>query len=311
MDDTPAYRELAAGLKQGESRAVSLLDAAKPYFLAALYHKLRLPLLVVTAQPEHARQLYEQLVTWCADGRVRLYPELDTLFYDRVVSDSSGEAERLQALSALADSSRSEPPLVVASAAALMQKTTPYTDFASTSHTVRVNRQVDPLKLIEQWQKMGYRLESTVEVPGSMSRRGGIVDIYPATAEQPARLEFFGNTIESIRLFDPVTQRSLRSIEEFAVSPATEVLTPLLHERAAVAPMLDIDLTGCTQAASEQYRSEMEAILERRDIEGLSFYAPFFNTGSLLDYLPQMSLLVLDEPETIQSAVKDIHTQAE
>ena len=227
IEEMPAYCQLVAKLRQpnGSSR-VAALDAAKPYLIAALYHSLRRPIFVVTAQPEDGKKLYEQLLTWCRSNQTKLLPEPDTLPYQRIASDTSTELERLQVLSALANiESTADAPLVVASAPAFMQKTAPHSDFTSACHTIKVGMDIEPLELLSQWQAMGYRVESIVEVPGAMSRRGGIVDIYPPSSELPARLEFYGNTIDSIRLFDPANQRSQTRVSSIAIAPATEVLT--------------------------------------------------------------------------------------
>ncbi|GAI21702.1 unnamed protein product, partial [marine sediment metagenome] len=149
--------------------------------------------------------------------QIKLFPEPDALPYQRIASDTSTELERLQVLSALANSGPAiSAPLIVASAPALMQKITPYSDFTSTGHTIKLGMDVEPFKLLSRWEAMGYIMENIVEVPGTISHRGGIIDIYPATSNLPARLEFFGNTIDSIRLFDPANQRSLRAVSSIA-----------------------------------------------------------------------------------------------
>ncbi len=229
IEEMPAYRQLVARLQQPNGNATAaVLDAAKPYLIAALYHSLSRPVLVVTAQPEDGKKLYEQLLTWCSSSQIRLFPEPDTLPYQRVASDTSTELERLQVLSALANiEPTTDAPLVVASAPALMQKTTPHSDFTSSAHTIKVGMNIEPLKLMSQWVAIGYEIENLVEVPGTISRRGGIVDIYPPSSELPARVEFYGNTVDSIRLFDPANQRSQTRVSSIAISPATERLTPL------------------------------------------------------------------------------------
>src|SRR3972149_5366484 len=117
----PAYRHLLDELKGRGDKAVVTLDAARPYLVAALYRDLRLPVLVVTAQPENAKKVHEQLLSWCPGGEVMLFPEPDVLPYERLVSDTTTEMERLQALVVLAYYNSGEtdtaPPLVVASVA--------------------------------------------------------------------------------------------------------------------------------------------------------------------------------------------------
>jgi transcription-repair coupling factor (superfamily II helicase) len=226
--EMPAYRQLLDELRRNASTEVSVLEAAKPYLLAALYQSVRLPMVVVTAQPEKSRRLYEQLLAWSNSSQLKLLPEPDALPYERIASDASTEQERVQVLSALANiSGETNAPLIVASAPAVMQKTTPYSDFISAGHILKPGMDIEPFELLGKWQAMGYRMENIVEMPGTMSHRGGIIDVYPPTSDLPARLEFFGNTIESIRTFDPASQRSLTPVSSMAIGPATERLTPL------------------------------------------------------------------------------------
>lgn len=226
--EMPAYRQLLDELRRNASTEVSVLEAAKPYLLAALFQSLRLPMVVVTAQPEKSRRLYEQLLAWSNSSQLKLLPEPDALPYERIASDASTEQERVQVLSALANiSGETNAPLIVASAPAVMQKTTPYSDFISAGHILKPGMDIEPFELLGKWQAMGYRMENIVEMPGTMSHRGGIIDVYPPTSDLPARLEFFGNTIESIRTFDPASQRSLTPVSSMAIGPATERLTPL------------------------------------------------------------------------------------
>ncbi len=80
IEEMPAYHQLVDELKQpkGSTKAV-VLNAAKPYFIAALYHRLRLPMLIITAQPENSKKLHEQLLTWCPSTEIKLFPEPDAL----------------------------------------------------------------------------------------------------------------------------------------------------------------------------------------------------------------------------------------
>ncbi len=318
IEEMPAYRQLIGELEQKNGSArVRVLDAAKSYFIAALYHRLQIPILVVTAQPESGKNLYEQLLAWCASSQVKLFPEPDTLPYERIASDPSTELERLQVLSALAniagdsDTPATGPPLIVASAPAFMQKTASYNDFIAASHSIRLGMEVEPFQLLSRWQAMGYRLENMVEVPGTISHRGGIIDIYPPTSDLPARLEFFGNTVDSIRLFDPANQRSLRAVSSIAIAPAMELLTPLLNNELELEAIINsIDLTGCSHEARQQFKQELAMLVSKERPSNMQFYAPLFNQDSVLNYLPQDGLLIFDEPQNIKLAVEDLEAKA-
>ncbi|MFC1966860.1 transcription-repair coupling factor, partial [Chloroflexota bacterium] len=319
IEEMSAYRRLLDEMWKGKSSArVAVLDAAKPYLIASLYHRLQIPMLVVTSQPENSKKLYEQLLTWCPSTEIKLFPEPDASPYERIAGDTSTELERLQVLSTLANIALDEgtltrkPPLIVTSAPALMQKVTPYSDFTAAGHSVRLGMEVEPFTLLGRWQAMGYKLEDMVEVPGTMSHRGGIIDIYPPTSDLPARLEFYGNTIDSIRLFDPADQRSLKAVPSVAVGPAVELLTPLLNSRAELEAVLDtIDLTGLSPEARQQFEQEMAMLLNNERPGNMQFYAPLFHHDSILSYLPPDTLLMLDEPQNIKFVAEDLEAKAD
>ncbi len=319
IKEMPAYRQLVDELEQenGSGRA-AVLDAAKPYLIASLHQRLSTPMLIVTTQPEDSKKLYEQLLIWCPSMDVKLFPEPEALPYEFISSDTSTELERLQVLSAMANIAGDEnttttgPPLIIASAAAFTQKVTPYSDFTAAGYSIRQGMEVEPFQLLSRWQAMGYQLENLVEIPGTISHRGGIIDIYPPTSDLPARLEFFGNTIDSIRLFDPASQRSLRAVSSMAVGPATELLTPLSSSQSGLEQIISsLDLTGLNSEVREQFQQELAMLLNKEKPSHLQFYAPLFHTDSLLSYLPQDGLLILDEPQNIKLAVEDLEAKAD
>jgi transcription-repair coupling factor (superfamily II helicase) len=312
-NEMPAYHQLVEGLSQSEnSSSLMVLEAAKPYLTAALYHSLRRPLFIITAQPEDAHNLHEQLSTWLSFARPRLFPEPDTLPYQRIASDASTELERLQVLSALA-SLNGDPgtPLVITSVLALMQKIVPRHDFITSYHSLKIGQEIEPLSLLKRWQAMGYQLESLVEIPGTISHRGGIVDIYPPSIELPARVEFYGNTVDAIRLFDPLTQRSQQAVTEIAITPATELATPLLSSSGELELTLrSLDLSNCNPKVSEELRQDLALLITGQRPKNLLFYAPLFSRDSVLSHLPQDTLVILNEPRSLKSAAEDLETKA-
>jgi transcription-repair coupling factor (superfamily II helicase) len=272
LQEMPAYRQLVGELSTArDEHKATILDAAKPYLIAALYEELNLPLMVVTGQPEDARKLHEQLRAWCSpSAELQRLPELDFLPYDssQLSAVSYQMIERLRALATLALYEESDkPPLVVTSALAIMSKTIPQRDFAAACHVLKPGMAAEPLKLLRRWQKMGYEVEDVVEVPGQMSKRGGIIDVFPPCSQLPVRIEFFGNQIESMRYFDPESQRSTSPVSSLIVTPAKEFM-----------PIAD----SC------------EVV-----------------NGSVLDYLDRDALLVLDDPEGIELTVTRLNEETQ
>lgn len=313
IESMPSYQELVDRLQEQKSNiAVTVLDAAKSYLLAAIYHNLQLPALIITAQPEKAKQVYEQLSIWCNSDHIKLIPEPAVLPYQRTASDSATEQEKLEVLSSLANIGKNQKqPFVVTSVPAFIQKVMPYSNFTSAVHSIKPGMEIEPFKLLRGWEEMGYRVENTVEVPGTMSHRGGIVDIYPPTSDLPVRLEFFGNTIDSIRLFDPATQRSLKTASSVTISPATELLPALSMDKNKLESITrSLDLSNLTQESREQLQEELSMLAARQRPANAQFYAPLFNQDSILSYLPPDTLILLDKPSLIRQAVEDLDTQA-
>ncbi len=319
IDEMPAYRRVVDELegKGGSSRA-AVLDAAKPFLIASLHQRLAVPMLIVTSQPESSRKLYEQLSAWRPSLDIKLFPEPESLPYEFVASDTSSEIERLQALAALAnidiaDNGAKSLPVIIASAAAFMQKVTPFSEFTSSSYILKQDMEVEPFQMLGRLQSMGYKTEDMVELPGTVSHRGGIIDIFPSTGAQPVRLEFWGNTIDSIRLFDPASQRSVKEVSSITIAPATELLTPFISDnrKEVEAALNSLDLTGLDSDMMEQLRQGLSMLAHKEMPENAQFYTPLFHSDSLLDYLPKNGLLILDEPQNIKLAVADFEAKAD
>lgn len=228
LQDIPSYKRLAEGLARGENREywLAVPQGAKAYLVAALYHTLGMPMLLVTAQVEEARKLYEELRIWSpSPDSLYLFPELDRISSEAGFSDYYKVVDRLRVLSALSlpfARPSNSCSLVVTSIQAVMSDTVSRDDLTSLSHSLEVGMTVDLEQLLKQWVSMGYEIESLVEIPGSVARRGGIIDVFSPACELPARIELFGNRIESIRYFDPKTQRSVGQVTSIVIVPAKE-----------------------------------------------------------------------------------------
>ncbi len=313
ISEVPDYGTLAAELRQKNALSkADVIEAARPYLIAALYQTLKRPVIVITAHAEEARKLYEQISLWSHSDEVKLMPEADALPYERIVSDLPTELERLRVLSALANARNGKTlPLAVIPATALIQKTASFTEFAAYFHTIKENANYDPMLLMKRWQSLGYTVESTVEIPGTMSKRGGIIDIFPPTGELPARLEFFGNIVESIRLYDPTNQRSVRRVPSINIGPATELAAPFAENGPKPEDILKtLDFSNCNEEFRQTFAKELEELYRGQKTVSKEFYAPLFNRESLLSYLPENTLLIIDEPLSVQRTVEDFDNKA-
>jgi transcription-repair coupling factor (superfamily II helicase) len=192
-----------------------------------------------------------------------------------------------------------------------MHRTIARHDLAGHTQVLRQGQHLDLSTLLQQLLAMGYQVATLVEEPGAFSRRGGIVDVWPPTSENPLRLEFFGDEVESLRLFDPATQRSLRRLEAVTITPPSEVL--LSHAPAAAQALAALDSSTLSEAVRAQWALDVERLAASEPFSGLEFYAPYFlpdsQTTTILDHFT--GLVVLNEPQDLAAMAEIVAEQAE
>ncbi|MCL2150533.1 MAG: transcription-repair coupling factor [Dehalococcoidia bacterium] len=306
--DLPAYRALTSRLVRDDAR-VLVIEAARPYLIAALYHHLARPLLVVTARAEGAKHMAGQLAAWTGVS-VGIVPEPDLRPYQRASAESVGDIELIEVLAHL-----TEPlarPLLVTSAAALTRLLPEAAVFREARRNIYKGDRLNPLKLMAELTAWGYDIQALTELPGQASRRGGIVDIFPPANELPVRLEFFGNTLDNVRLFDPASQRSMRPVDEITFGPASATAPIFIggRERCEQA-FAGLDFSCLNYEERGRYEEALARLVDGGMPDEAAFYAPLFNRESLLAYLPEQTLVIVDDPEGVRRELNLIHEEAE
>ncbi len=110
-----------------------------------------------------------------------------------------------------------------------MTRTLPRRDFLKACKKLSANQTIQPEVLIREWARIGYQRVNTVLEPGQFSHRGGLLDVWTSTEANPVRLDFFGDEIETIRQFDPATQRTVEKLESILITPAREFLADTIR----------------------------------------------------------------------------------
>src|SRR6202158_1150589 len=309
LDRQAVFRSLVAELRApGAGRQVlSTITPARPYALAGLHAALDRPMLLVVGRPSEARGYANELRAWAADpDSVLLFPETDARPYDRLPTDSDKLAERLstlERLSGLGYGGRAGKPLVVASVRAAMDLVLDPPAFRDNHRLIKRGQVLPPAELAAQWLGLGYDPSPLVDQPGLFSQRGGILDVYPPGG-QPLRIELWGDEIDTIRLFDPATQRSTEQLELATVGPAHEVLPRPLGVSLAV----DTLRPQFVDAFARDLRILREG---SQAFSALEFYRGFLGASTLVDYLPSNGVLVLDEPDAVARFAQDFEEQVE
>ena len=244
------------------------------------------PILHVTRDDARMARLAEALAFAMPEAEILRFPAWDCLPYDRVSPNAALVSERIATLTRLLDKPTG-PRFVLTTVNALVQRVPPRSAFAGARMDVTVNGQVKPEELARFLEANGYGRAGTVMEPGEYAVRGGIFDIFPAGESEPLRLDMFGDTIESIRPFDPSTQRS------GAVGRRALSLRPV-SELALDKESISRFRTGWRECFGPDAARDpiYLSISEGRRHPGMEHWVPLFHPvmENLLDYLPEASV---------------------
>lgn len=280
--------ELLAKLSQTHSLPLSgLARLPKGLVASAMAQARSHNLCVITATLEEAGRWAAQMeaMGW---GVVQFYPTAESSPYEAFDLEAEITWGQLQVLAELLHST--QPLAIVATERSLQPHLPPVGVFQSFCLSLHKGMEFNLETLARQLATQGYERVSLVETEGQWSRRGDIIDIFPVAAELPVRLEWFGDELDKLREFDPVSQRSLDSISQLTLTPTS------------LQPMIMAHLDEGQQQHLQSYLGAQDASVEgtlegTRRFLGMAFETP----ASLLDYLPAQTLLVVDEPGQCQA----------
>lgn len=304
------FKRLANAIREGVTpcSVFGVSDSQKPHMTAALASSR--PVLYVTYGPERAEAAANDLAVYLGREAVVL-PARQTLLGAQMRSRET-DYQRVAALCRLLDGET----VVCADVEALLQSTARPAELKQARLTLDLSSHMEPVRLAELLVRMGYIQEEPVQGQGQYAVRGGIVDIFPVGFENPVRVEFFDDEIDSIRLLDAVTQRSVSRLERLELLPARELCPDKKQCRDAGAKLqsaLHVFLKKARPEAGEQAGNLFEAAAEALS-DGDSSAAddslfPFFEGGSVLDFLPEDCIVVADEPRRLRERAENLHLE--
>jgi len=227
---------------------------------------------------------------FASNVEVLTFPSWDCLPYDRIGPSAAVAAQRMATLSRLANGlDEKTPRLLVTTAAALLQRLPPIAIVKKAAYSAKAGNSVEIADLETYFAVNGYQRASTVSERGEFAIRGGVIDVFPPTADEPVRLDLFGDTLESIRAFDPETQRSTKQLKDVSLLPVSEALIDKDSISRFRSGYLE---TFGAPGDDPLYTSVSEG--GRR--AGMEHWLPLFypSMATLFDYLPNGALIGLD-----------------
>ncbi len=298
-------RHLAAGT--GRRRVSGLTATARALYLPYFVRVSDAPALVLVADNKAADTLHANLLAACQltgalqAGEVLRLPSHDVLPFENLSPHSEIQEQRAAALWKIASG---QARLVVAPIEAACMRLFARDHYAALALNVRRGEEHIPEMLVDHLISVGYTRVDVVDMPGQVTIRGGILDVYGPEMERPVRIDFFGDEIDSIRRFDPETQRSSTSIDEVLLlplteTPATEALLEAINARLTRSGAAGAALEG-GETPSELQTHVAGNVREATIFPGWEFYAPVAGArSSLLELMGQHTRVFVEEPAMV------------
>ena len=289
--------------KSGVLQISGCIDAAKPHMIYGMGNGSG-KRIIVNFQEQKAKEMCAEYRFF--DRRTAYYPAKDILFYQSDIRGNLLTAERMNVLKMLAEEKNCT---VVTTFDALMNPMPVPEKFIQAVRGLRVGDTIDLGEFTRHLVELGYEKNDQAEASGQFSVRGGILDVFPLTEENPYRIELWGDEIDSIRSFDPESQRSIENQEEIHIYPACELVLTKEEQRDGIERLMREANTVSAKMRKEMKTEEAYRVISaakqlREEVEeleitaGLDAYLSYFCSErvSLLDYFdPQHTIVILDE----------------
>jgi transcription-repair coupling factor (superfamily II helicase) len=291
-DELAPEAKPAGGQASAGPQALLLAHAAEGLeaaWLAARMRRTRTDILHVARDGARIRFLAAMVAFMAPELEIVEIPAWDCLPYDRISPSAGIMAERLRGLVRLAAPAASGPRLILTTANAILQRVPPPDRVRAAHFRAKSSGRVDRDALIGYLERNGYHRTSAVVEAGDYAVRGGLLDVFPSGAPQPVRLDFFGATLESIRSFDPLSQRTQGRVEAIELMPVSEVL--LDAEAAETFKAGYLSRFGAVTGDPL-----LEAVEAGRTFPGMEHWLPLFHPGlvPLTSYLDGRAEIALD-----------------
>src|SRR4051812_35035692 len=299
LEKSPVFQRTASHLKSraGRRRVSGLTTSAKALHLPLLASAAGAPLIVIVESNRAAEEMLPilqsmgELTGAVSPKAVLKLSAHDVLPFENLSPHPEIQEERASVLWKIATGSAS---IVIAPLEAASMRLNSAEYYASLARIVRRGETIDIDPLLEHLRTVGYTAADAVDMPGEFALRGGILDVYPPEAGRPLRIEFFGDEVETIRKFDPATQRSAAPVDEVVLLPLTE--TPINEH---VLGVIHSRLSGQRLSGSESEVEQAMLATGATVFPGWEFYAPVAGSGQhLFDLLPN-SVVLVDEPSAV------------
>ncbi len=303
LTQSKEFNDLKKALSNPPVSAAGIVESAFSHFITALCEKKGA--LVVVYSDDEAKRLYRDLKFFCDNALY--FPSREYIYYDIDALGHHNEQKRIKTLH------KKENSIVVASLEACLDYTIPPEILTENTLILKPGEHYDIKKLSEKLVIMGYSRCEAVEGCGQFSVRGGIIDVFSPAEDFPFRIEFFDDEVDSVRIFDYVSQRTMSSADQAELLPCREaVLT--VEKRLEIAENLNLQAEKLKRKKTEfgelsqNIKNDAEAIAENREFSAIDKYAGMIYDGiyTILDYFDNSEMIFVCEPKRLYERAKTV-----
>lgn len=291
-------------------KVTNMVDACKGHFIYGVSEFTHSKAVIITYDEVSTKRIFEDMEALKGKGKVYTYPSRDILFYNADVHSMDITSARIRVIEAL---NNEEDITLIIPVQSLLNPLSPKATWQSYCSTVKIGDVVNITALQSKLIQIGYERVGRVEGIGQFAIRGGIIDIYPPTMDEPYRIELWDDEVDSIRSFNVQTQRSVEKVDELLIVPNQEIVFSSSILRDAV-PAIKKDLENvvsrlCKEGKkdsadkiTQQVNEAIEQVQNDMSPKGLELYVPYteLEMVSILDYLPKDVVIFVDEPVKVK-----------
>ena len=287
-----------------------------PFIAGNIFSEIDKTIVIITHDTGRANDIYEDLIRLLPEEKLAIFPQIEVLPHEQIMTDYSVNIERLQVLEKLVFNNKNN--IIILPVAAIIRKLIPYNIFKKYALNLKVGKVVERDNFIERLSILGYERVDMIEDPRQFSVRGGIIDVFSLTNNKPYRIEFFGDEIDSIREFSLESQRSIKDHIKINIPPARENFilpdtikskTPIIRKdiKSAVTKLKSLNKNEEAKHLKEKGEEVLEKLEELNYFPGYEQFLPYFynSLDSFLNYLPENHGIFIDNPERVWQRIEN------
>jgi len=308
--------------EQDKVKVVGPEEACFSFIVSNIIQKLNKKVLIITHDNSRIENIYEDLVRVLDKNRINIFPEIETLPHEKINPDFNILQERIKVLNEMQSNNNN---VVITSGISILRKLMPREYFTQNTLEIDMNTPLDLNEISTKLVQLGYDREKMVEQPGQFSIRGGILDIYTLVYDNPVRIELFGDEVDSIRLFDIETQRSIENIAEITIPPVNEIIfdkkqighfLPKIKEdfQKQRKRLKNIDKLEEAEYLDQLSGEYLDKLSEAHYFEGYEQFLPYFykkDLSTLFDYMDDDFYVIYDNSEKVWQRIKSYQRDLE